>query len=65
MYLKWDARPLEISTHMPLARHDLTISESCADTRISTHMPLARHDIKPYILVIVRHHFYSHASCEA
>ena len=35
---------LSISTHMPLARHDLCHNVSFRLTDISTHMPLARHD---------------------
>ena len=35
-----------VSTHMPLARHDLnTISITPPEHNVSTHMPLARHDI--------------------
>ena len=34
-----------ISTHMPLARHDLNVSLETLFTNISTHMPLARHDL--------------------
>ena len=36
-----------ISTHMPLARHDIQFRQSCNACQISTHMPLARHDPKP------------------
>ena len=56
----------DISTHMPLARHDIFSPILHFDKmKISTHMPLARHDA--YILLHVHSvlHFYSHASCEA
>ena len=37
-----------VSTHMPLARHDLS-AICCANSfRVSTHMPLARHDLNEY-----------------
>ena len=34
----------DISTHMPLARHDVTNMADFRHLEISTHMPLARHD---------------------
>ena len=34
-----------ISTHMPLARHDMVSGILIRAQKISTHMPLARHDI--------------------
>ena len=37
---------LEVSTHMPLARHDALDPDSQAYAiQVSTHMPLARHDV--------------------
>ena len=36
---------INISTHMPLARHDLLFKPIQIICLISTHMPLARHDI--------------------
>ena len=38
-----------ISTHMPLARHDVPSAIFWYDAYISTHMPLARHDLKRQI----------------
>ena len=35
----------EVSTHMPLARHDGYIDIAALNACVSTHMPLARHDI--------------------
>ena len=37
-------RLLYVSTHMPLARHDMVFYTRVAYVRVSTHMPLARHD---------------------
>ena len=34
----------EVSTHMPLARHDFDAPFQNKDDNVSTHMPLARHD---------------------
>ena len=34
----------EVSTHMPLARHDAVCRNCPTCTDVSTHMPLARHD---------------------
>ena len=34
----------KVSTHMPLARHDLSCVVSVLTLTVSTHMPLARHD---------------------
>ena len=39
-----------VSTHMPLARHDLEAMLEDCKRRVSTHMPLARHDFSSYIL---------------
>ena len=55
-----------VSTHTPLARHDLSQASAIfAGALVSTHMPLARHDFlhhkSPYLVT----GFYSHASCEA
>ena len=36
--------PVNVSTHMPLARHDYDIPASYVVGIVSTHMPLARHD---------------------
>ena len=33
-----------VSTHMPLARHDLFLRIKHGHSTVSTHMPLARHD---------------------
>ena len=39
---------LPVSTHMPLARHDLaTVNQLQKSVDVSTHMPLARHDPVP------------------
>ena len=35
---------IKISTHMPLARHDVSCRRRRCRRSISTHMPLARHD---------------------
>ena len=35
----------EVSTHMPLARHDRLVWHLGRHIYVSTHMPLARHDI--------------------
>ena len=35
---------IEVSTHMPLARHDNYDTLATVDQLVSTHMPLARHD---------------------
>ena len=40
--------PGDISTHMPLARHDSGLSKMFPTTSISTHMPLARHDCERF-----------------
>ena len=38
--------PREVSTHMPLARHDALVGVvSKPRLFVSTHMPLARHDM--------------------
>ena len=34
-----------VSTHMPLARHDMNTDEVKEFLEVSTHMPLARHDV--------------------
>ena len=36
-----------VSTHMPLARHDVQGVGEYHGTPVSTHMPLARHDKLP------------------
>ena len=36
---------VDISTHMPLARHDIRDVDAKNFISISTHMPLARHDV--------------------
>ena len=56
---------IKISTHMPLARHDMGNISMSGGEAISTHMPLARHDVTCVDLNAVVHNFYSHASCEA
>ena len=56
---------LEVSTHMPLARHDLGMMLAVHRASVSTHMPLARHDFGAYIYWYAKNGFYSHASCEA
>ena len=33
-----------VSTHMPLARHDAPLHFQEYENEVSTHMPLARHD---------------------
>ena len=35
---------IQVSTHMPLARHDFIYLALAGTCRVSTHMPLARHD---------------------
>ena len=35
---------IEVSTHMPLARHDFIQPATSIHVIVSTHMPLARHD---------------------
>ena len=55
----------DISTHMPLARHDEASAENGPIMEISTHMPLARHDLLFAISRTPDFNFYSHASCEA
>ena len=40
------AQDILISTHMPLARHDVNKMGKKLGEFISTHMPLARHDIR-------------------
>ena len=35
---------IEVSTHMPLARHDVGLDIIISTRIVSTHMPLARHD---------------------
>ena len=37
---------LQVSTHMPLARHDTLCHRAEQGIYVSTHMPLARHDFK-------------------
>ena len=39
-----------VSTHMPLARHDIIPGVIFTQTGVSTHMPLARHDIPTTVL---------------
>ena len=55
----------DVSTHMPLARHDQIACSRCGRVDVSTHMPLARHDGAYETAVEHLHGFYSHASCEA
>ena len=55
----------EVSTHMPLARHDSNVSITSVEHIVSTHMPLARHDGTSSHLLHQCSCFYSHASCEA
>ena len=38
---------VKVSTHMPLARHDLVHWNKSVSKTVSTHMPLARHDHSP------------------
>ena len=38
------AEDAKVSTHMPLARHDVLPSVDKLRQAVSTHMPLARHD---------------------
>ena len=54
-----------VSTHMPLARHDLSTFNGALAYAVSTHMPLARHDYAFAIYLFFTAGFYSHASCEA
>ena len=35
-----------VSTHMPLARHDVWLGKIKRTVGVSTHMPLARHDYR-------------------
>ena len=39
-----------VSTHMPLARHDVNMDAVDRPSRVSTHMPLARHDGKALLI---------------
>ena len=39
-----------VSTHMPLARHDMFLDRFCNLMDVSTHMPLARHDVVMFSL---------------
>ena len=39
-----DVIGINVSTHMPLARHDLCFIHDTHSVNVSTHMPLARHD---------------------
>ena len=55
----------EVSTHMPLARHDNFVKTVSPYIGVSTHMPLARHDQLLLRWVKMIECFYSHASCEA
>ena len=52
--MTWVANSLfnftNISTHMPLARHDGFTWQQIRKESISTHMPLARHDPVPNLL---------------
>ena len=44
-----------VSTHMPLARHDINVNNVFHINAVSTHMPLARHD--PFLcLPVPLHH---------
>ena len=54
-----------VSTHMPLARHDIRKEGKWANSEVSTHMPLARHDKQKDDARAAYISFYSHASCEA
>ena len=56
---------VKVSTHMPLARHDIYVEVKAAVCGVSTHMPLARHDYSADALTVDEYSFYSHASCEA
>ncbi len=56
---------VQVSTHMPLARHDDGENEKNIETEVSTHMPLARHDHIAQFVTTTKFSFYSHASCEA
>ena len=38
------AYAIQVSTHMPLARHDVVSENVIRSPTVSTHMPLARHD---------------------
>ena len=40
----------KVSTHMPLARHDIISSYPPFFLWVSTHMPLARHDDAPGVI---------------
>ena len=56
---------VDVSTHMPLARHDLAYLQKLLSAFVSTHMPLARHDSPRFQKHLFFRCFYSHASCEA
>ena len=56
---------IEVSTHMPLARHDAVAFAPILTVVVSTHMPLARHDFITGVFTGNWKRFYSHASCEA
>ena len=46
-----------VSTHMPLARHDMIERQTLNELFVSTHMPLARHDIPEYNIYRYEHQF--------
>ena len=51
--------PYEVSTHMPLTRHDRVLCDNGTFVIVSTHMPLTRHDgwdASPWVWVIVSTH---------
>ena len=56
---------IEVSTHMPLARHDFDWRAIGICVFVSTHMPLARHDRVSGKDALYLESFYSHTSCEA
>ena len=43
--INYDRFGFYVSTHMPLARHDVTVVHPLRQVTVSTHMPLARHDL--------------------
>ena len=56
----------DVSTHMPLTRHDISIYVCISKRIVSTHMPLTRHDVyRSLMQTQIPARFYSHASYEA
>ena len=42
----------KVSTHMPLARHDINENRLSSLSSVSTHMPLARHDVFSVVFIL-------------